>query len=67
MIKENCAIINGEFVLECDVPSKISVDYVDFEGDMKLTAMWQSNKMFRIMFDFETEQNKELKFRLRRK
>ena len=67
VIKENCAIINGEFVLECDVPSKISVDYVDFEGDMKLTAMWQSNKMFRIMFDFETEQNKELKFRLRRK
>ncbi len=66
IIKDNCAIINGQFVLECDSPSNISVNYVDFNGDMKLTAMWNTDKMFRILFDFETEQNKEIKFSLRR-
>ena len=66
IIKDNGAIINGQFVLECDSPSNISVDYVDFNGDMKLTAMWNTDKMFRILFDFETEQNKEIKFSLRR-
>ncbi len=65
-IEGDKAIINEKFILECDSLANISVDYVDFDGDIKLTSMWNTDKMFRIIFDFDAEQRKEVKFKLRR-
>ena len=66
-IDGNVAIIDDKFVLECDSCEKVSFDFVEFKDDAKLISMWNADKIFRIIFDFETDENRVIKFKLRRK
>lgn len=59
-------IIDNRFVLESDVPAEISIDSVCFDGDAKLTNMWNSDKLYRVHFTFDCADKAAVKFNLRR-
>ena len=56
-----------EFVLNCDAPCKISVDFMDFEEDEKLISSWGVGGVNRISFKAEAGQKLTVNFKLRRK
>ena len=64
VIKDNTAIIGGEFVLDCGDECEISVKAAELDG--LLTSQWKTDTLKQICFNFEAENHKIIKFNLRR-
>ncbi len=65
--EDNRVYLGEEFVLTCDAPCKISVDFMDFEEDEKLISSWGCEGVNRISFKAEAGQKLTVNFKLRRK
>lgn len=66
VIKDYTAIIGGEFVLECDSDCKVSVEEISLGDEKQLARQWKTDTIKQISFNFVVQNQKNIKFNLRR-